>query len=369
MGKGIEVKLVGGNSGQGLHEQEIHVKQGPKQGKLVAGAIVYTEILRDYDTQIIPFFNPTKGIAMNINAAFGGTPDIVHVGTTDGVYWTGSNITGGKASFDSGDQAFAGVVSVKVNNPNLNDVWQFDKGSSIDLSNYIALTFHIYIDKDWDNTDNITVYGFDTGTGLTVGNTVNIKDYVDHLDFDIWQKAIIPLSDMGLSSSTIDAFRMSLQAEGAGKAPKIYLDNIQVEETGTSEEYSLLIPKDSVFHIDTLRFQIGGPLTGDFPNNLSYNKILGLTSLANGINLKRVQRGETQFSILLRNLSDMFEAGADMKNGISDTTNTHITLEVKLNNELFVVEGNKGDSITITINDDLSSLLKFTVFAIGRIEI
>lgn len=49
---------------------------------------------------------------------------------------------------------------------------------------------------------------------------------------------------MGLSVSSIDAFRVRTVDIGSGAPPNYYLDTIQIEQTGTSLEYTLRPDKE-----------------------------------------------------------------------------------------------------------------------------
>ena len=53
---------------------------------------------------------------------------------TIGDYWTGSRIVGNRTKFDSTDRANNGTKSVKTDNANIGDVYQFLKDTTIDLS-------------------------------------------------------------------------------------------------------------------------------------------------------------------------------------------------------------------------------------------
>ena len=91
----LPVKIVGTNGTARTVEAKMHVKED-----VPVGVLAYTEPYREFDTRIAPFINPELGASMNVNAAFGGTPILVHDGE-DTVAWTGSNIVGGKVNFSN----------------------------------------------------------------------------------------------------------------------------------------------------------------------------------------------------------------------------------------------------------------------------
>jgi hypothetical protein len=89
--------------------------------------------------------NDDYGTDMAQNWAAGGTPLGIHDGI-DSSLWTGSNITGAKVTFNSTDRAAPGSNSVKIDNAAVNDVWQWDNGSNVDLTSYASITIWINVE-------------------------------------------------------------------------------------------------------------------------------------------------------------------------------------------------------------------------------
>jgi len=358
----VQFAQVGTNGDSRIVEQEMLHKDGTP-----VGAVVYTEPVHDQDIRFAPAINDELGIEMAINGAFGGTPVGVHDGI-DSALWTASSINGVKFTFNSTDQANSGTRSVKTDNAALNDVMEFDKGSDLDLSSYVGITMFIYVDKDWSIGDNWIMYGWDTGTGLQVGNSINLSDYFNEFQFDEWHNISIPLGDMGLTSETIDAFRIEQNARGT-KGPKFYIDDFQVEETGASKTFIVEAPPNTLYYITEFRFSYVDAydpalLNSNMPN-LSYDKILGLAKLTNGITFSRVRKGVSLFSATIKSVGDSLKGGADLINEISDGTNTCITIRTTFL-EPVLLDSRFEDNISITINDDLTGLISFTVIATGR---
>lgn len=339
-----------------LHEREGHT-----------GQIVYADPLTMYEVQTAPFVNPSNGIQMAISGGFTGTPELVNNGG-DTAAWTGSNIVGADVDFTSTERPRTGSASVHVDGPNLNDVWQFDRGSNIDLSNYVAITMWINVDRRWGNGDDITFFGYDTNTAMQVGDAVLLEDYIVENDNDTWQEAVIVLSDMSLQDKTIDAFRMQY-TNPAGTAPEFFIDDFQIEETTTSEDYVVSPDAGALFYINELRFNFVDALDTTLTNgtmpNLSYDNLLGLSSLISGIRLERKRDGVTQFSIAYNNLNDFISRAFDITTAICDGTNTSIALK-RVFTDFIVLDSRTDDTLTITINDDLSGLISFTALALGK---
>lgn len=338
------------------------------------GVIVYTEELREFDTEIQPFLNPDVGFQMNVNGAFGGTPEIVHVGTGDGTYWTGSNIIGSKVNFNSGDRFQAGTVSVKIDNPALNDVWQFLSGAPLAVADYAGISFWINIDKDWSTGDSINICLYDTSGAALVGIWVLVEDYVDEFNFDVWQKVTIPFDDLGVTDASpdFDAIRMEHLAKGAGKSPKFYLDTIQIEETGDPYTFRTNTKSGSVYHIDSLLITITDAYTGTLADNglpnLSYNKLLNMAALSNGLLLQRTVDNVVTFSLPLTQLLDFVQIGFSVKELFGDGTNATIVLEQKFPRPLLIYGGDNS-FLSITVTDDLTGFIACTALARGSLEI
>ena len=327
-------------------------------------------LLRDWSTVFAVAFNDTFGIEMAQDFAFGGTPVGIHDGI-DLVLWTGTEVVGNKVTFSSADRANTGSFSVKIDNASVSDITQFDKGSDIDLSNYIAITLFINVDKDWAGGDSISIYGWDTGLGQVVGNLVFLEDYFSEGVFSMWHKLSIPLPDMGLSNSIIDAFRIEIVSK-EGKSPKFYIDDFQVEETGATAVFSISAENGALFEVNQISFAIAGPLDTTLVNasmpNLSYDAFLNLPELDNGLLFQSIINGEVIFGGATKTIGDLIRGGAALKNVISDGTNTHITLELHFGTPL-VVDSRTDDKLQFILSDDLSGLISLSVLYTGRSRI
>lgn len=142
----------------------------------------------------------------------------------DDIQWTMSVIQSSADDF---------VVSVAQNNtPNgtrsldltgseNNDIAQFSRpAGNLDLTSFTNLEGYIWINL-FDGSDNVSIYGWNTGTNSIVGNSVNISSYVNTSTTDEWQNFIIPLTDMNLDGETIDAIRIQTT-----DSADCYLDDI-----------------------------------------------------------------------------------------------------------------------------------------------
>lgn len=306
-----------------------------------------------------PFVNALFGQNMNQDAAFGGTPIQVHDGI-DSVLWTGSQIVGSSVTFNSTERPYAGSNSVKVDNPDVGDIWQFTAGSSEDLTGHSAITIRINIDKDWTPADSIAIYGWDTGLSAMVGVVVNIEDYMSEGDFDVWQHIVIPLSTLSLEDESIDAIRMELLSKDV-KAPVFYMDDIQIEETGgITFEVAPDVNKD--FYISNVRLSIVNNVVGTAAKE--HDDLLGLT-LLNGITINRTSDGVERVGRNLQTLYDLYSVGFDKILLEEGATDSILTVEIKFDIPV-ILRSATGDTIALGINDNLSGYIQMSAIARGE---
>lgn len=358
----LDASIVGGKHDK--RRAHVHRRNGD------VGLVVFTEPLKEKETLFSFALNPDVGFEMSINGSFGGSEEVIHNGT-DTTAYAGTNESGNKATFNSTDTFTgwpqAGTKSVKLNKPAVGNVWQFDKGSDFTLDNFIAISMFLYVDSGWTSGNSVSIFGFDTGTGLVVGNEVLLEDYFNEQDFGTVQKLSIPFEDMGIASGTIDAIRMEVVSR-SGSGVVFYIDTMQFEETSGSKLFRVQAPTGTKFFVNQFKFTyidaISTTLADAAMNNLSYSKILGLTKLTNGISFSRIRDGKALFSASITCLGDSTRGGSVLENVFSDNTDTHITLTTNFT-EPVLLDYRKDDSINITINDDMTGLISFTAVAIG----
>lgn len=334
--------------------------------------VVATVPYMDFQNSIKYFTNNTYGIDINQNAASGGSPEKIHNGTDD-VLWTGSNITGVSVTFDSTNQNHTGggSKSIYINKASVNNVFQFAKGSDIDLTGYVSISFWVYIDNNWNINDSIEIYCWDTDTSSIVGISVKIEDYVNINTNDVWQKTTIPLTELEVEGATIvDAIRVQIISKEA-TAPQWYLDDIQFEETGEPLIYELKPDKETWLYIYNFAASFvdvtAGTLADATMPNIPYDSLFGI-SPDTGLTYQRVISNEVQFSINLKTFMDFLELPNTIISGSgSDGTNTWAVLDVK-HTEPIVLKHENDDRLRFIISDDLSGLLQFRVSAGCKIQ-
>lgn len=338
------------------------------------GLIVATDPLRKYVNQGKIFLSSTYGIDMNIGITIDYTED-VHDGE-DSVYWTASVISGAKWTTNSTDQAHAGTQSIKYDNGNIGDILQILNSSILDLASYDTLSLWIYVSSNWDSGDSIEIYGWDSSAGTIVGNSIKLENYFSWFSFNTWHKVSVPIEDMGLTNLTLDAIRIEIINKDV-QSPTMYIDDIQF--TGISGQagsgiFSITPDLSTWYHVNSIRFVLADDITGittvagntenaTMPN-LSYNKLLGLNSLDNGIVYQRLTYGEIQSTFTLHHLSDMLSTPGTTFQATSDGTNTLLIVELPFTQPL-ILRAEERDELRIIINDNLSGLLLFRTYASG----
>jgi len=334
-----------------------------------SGAVVFTDNLFEWDHLTQPAVNDTYGNQMAVAFAFGGSPVEVHDGL-DTTLWTGSAISGSKWDFNKTSPAQEGADSVEFDKGTVGDTAQFAKGSSQALTpaTFTHLTLWVYPSANW-STDSVGIFGWDTGTGLMVGNSVPLEDYFDQVEFGVWSQCVIPLADMGLGTATIDAIRVRLDSK-QGQAPTFYMDQIQFEETGTAgAEFVIAPPDGKIFEVDVLSMTMVDALDISVTNGtapgLAYNQFLGVSQLSAGILIQIHQDNVVTAQQLLTNLEETVSAGGVLSNVMCDGTNTSMTVTTQWRSPV-VLNSRTNDRITVTLNDDLGGLLSFKSFGLGR---
>jgi hypothetical protein len=335
------------------------------------GLVVYTEPRQDFYSTSLHFETASNGANMNVDASTSGIALPVHNGN-DTPLWTGSNITGSKVNFSSTDQAYTGTQSIKFNGMNNGDIAQIDNGAPVVLAgNYVALSFAVYVDSNWSAGDDIEIYGYDTVAGSIVGTSVSLKNYFDRLNTGVWQLAQIPLADMNLSSATIDSFRIEVVSTQASK-PVWYMDILELEAAAGSQPIKFSIQANNLtrFYKASLLIELANNvstvLASNSMANLDYTSFLGVT-MSLGLQFSFFSDNKLLTTFIIKDIGDLMSKGFVITNSICDGSNTYLTLRLDFA-EPIILDSQYVDTVNITVNDDLSGLLKFRTTAIGYEE-
>jgi len=360
---GVVNKQVGTDiKTRAIVEQGMYSKNGTTYHH-IPGSVVYTAPLFDFDPTIKPFFNDTFGTALNQNVSFGGTPELIFDGGSGGSEWVGSG---------GGQWDFADAGEVTVFNGTDNSQALFEDAGTINTSSYSALSGKVDLERYSPSTQDI-FFQFQV-SGVPLGVAVSMNNYIDTGNFNA-QEFVIPLSVFGLLGAIVDEFTMTVSRSG-GARPRIAFDDFTIQETGTPLVYTVRVPESEVYCVNQINYlfidnvsgitTVSGATENATVQNLSYNKILGVSELTNGVQFVRTQNDVRVININLKNLSD-FLSFSVISDHISDGVNTFLTLSVMLDDPI-ILDGKTNDELSLTINDNLSGLVRFTALTRGSLR-
>ena len=339
--------------------------------------VVATRDHKTYTTKTAFFSNPTHGIEMAQDGKYGGTPLLIHDGT-DTVAWTFSEPVGTAWVADSTTRFYSDAKALLSSNSNVGAIMQVinntGPGDNIDMTaSYVALTMWINVDSDWVTGDSVSVYAHVDGS--LVGNAVMLEDYFDYSTYDVWHWINIPLTDMGIGSTSIDAFRFEIESRAGAKSPTFYIDEMYLQVSGSSIDFEITPDKGTWFYIKAFQTTFVDAYNPDNADgtmpNLSYNKILDVASTT-GYVYKRYIEGNTHpvSERRITNLMDLLSLPySKISNYISDGTNTLITIENTYPTGMeFVLKSEDLDKLVFTIDDKFDDLLYFRICVQGYVE-
>ena len=348
------------------------VKVNSDKGEDV-GLVVATRPHKTFTSRAAFLTNPTYGREMNQDAAFGGTPLLIADG--DSTPWTFAQ-SGTKFTEASTDRAYAGSASVKSAKAPVGDYAEFTNqaggaGTDIDMTNYVAFSMWINVDNNWTAATEVQFQGV-VGAALA-GNAVDLSDYFDYAQQDTWHFIIIPMADLGLSTTLIDAVRITQGSKGGPRGPTYYVDVLTLENTGGSIAYSVKPTAGTWFNINVFHIAMVDALAATLASGtmpaLSYDKFLGMAS-NEGLKLE-VYRDNVLVSgssFRLGNLGDMLSMpDAEITNAIGDGTNTAISVERHQDCPM-ILKSEENDELRVTLEDNFSVLLMMRFSVMGCVE-
>ena len=340
----------------------VDIRRGRLNGRPY-GMVTYNQDLYEWPQRSLLLTNEVAGRDMNVNGATGGTTEQVYDGG-DTAAWTATAITGTWLLTDT-TEPHTGTASIRAWDMTNGALAALTKGSDIDMSNFASISGWVYISRLNELTQQIQFAAYDNS--VIVGGPVNVIDYVDGGLNNIWQRFVIPREDFGIGDVNIDEIDIEV-IRPSGSAPRFYLDDIEINQTG-GVRFSAGPSADQIIEYNRVEFVLCGPLAGTLADGtmpaLSFEKLLNIPTLANGITLQRILDGSPRISVAFRSLGDFSSLTYDVVDSYSDGTNT----TVKLRSDLPVysrLNGINGDTFNVTINDDLSSLLIFRCVLVGR---
>lgn len=333
----------------------------------MSGPVVYSDDLIQYRQRSLLFFSDEGSRDLNINGGFGGTPDNIHDGT-DNTYWTAAATSGtwDFASTAEANTTYGGTKSIEALNMSNGDTATISRGSDIAFANYTAVTGFVKLLRF--NTSQQAINLSFSDNGILVGFQMDLLNFIDGGLLNVWQKFSIPKASLGQNGTSVDAMLIQFTSSG-GAAPRVYFDDIRIEETG-GVQFVAQPAVGKIVEFDRYEFLFADALAGTVADGtmagVSHNKILGLARLTNGFSFQRIADGVPQISLVMRNFGDMM--GFTFRPEVvpfSDGTDTMVKMVVNLPVPA-KLDATKGDRVTVTINDDMEGLTLFRAILVGK---
>jgi len=276
--------------------------------------------------------------------------------------WVGA-VVQGAWSFTGGDVSLTSGVN--------NDQANFEVTDYNDeklLSDYVAFTMSVKLSSyDATRHDMSIQLMLD---GSLIGEAVDLNDFIDTGDFTA-QQAVISIADDFMAAGQCNGYCFLISRSG-GPQIAIDFDNMQFETGSAPLVFRMNLNKDEVFHCTGIIFSFADNVTSlqadTHAFDLAFDKILSISRLTNGILFRRERKRQPSFAANLRQISDFLGTSGKVRNFMSDGTNTYFNVFVDFP-EPIVMNGADEDHQSLTIQDALASLLTFTCFARGSLEV
>ncbi len=252
------------------------------------------------------------------------------------------------------------------------DVVQFAKGSEVTIDDYTAATGWIYL-TGWSTggTKGVNIFCYDDSGGTSIGDELNIGNYISTTTFGVWQKFTIPLSDFNLTTLDFDAIRVRTVDIGSGAPPNYFLDDLQVEESGKVLDFLVESQGNDYIKIHSIRLVIVGLIAGTLADgtksNIVYDSFLSIPRLTNGVVFQTEHAHKVSTSLTIRGVDDFMIVGCNTVGDFSDGTNSMLVLEIAFPDPI-ILKGKDSGKLRIRINDDLSGLTEFKASVRGSIQ-
>lgn len=312
-----------------------------------------------YSNFIKYFSNDEYGIDMAVNGYSGGG-ELIHDGG-DTAAWTGSNITGTSFDFASTANPYSGTYNIRAATIATGSINQVKRATNIGLISYSTISGHMYI-STYNPSSVLNLYAYNTSTGTQIGSAVDVYNYVNTGVLGVYQPFTIPLTDMSLNTQTIDSFRFQT-AGGANQNFDLDDITLTLAASGSPVSFTYAPEPSEVLVCEKIWMTIIDDYDGITGQNgmmkLEYNKFLGET-LDNGWLMSRYVDGEIYNSFTVRNIGELLSfAGVKIEHYFSDGINTMITVSFPFFEP--IVLNHINDKMVVSINDNLTGLIKFTM--------
>jgi len=307
---------------------------------------------------VIDYLNPEFGGEMAVDAGFNGTPILIYDGN-DTPGWN-PLIISGNWNLEDTAQAHTGTRSLGATNVVDGDVVQFKNGANIE--DYPAVTGWIYIQEWFAQFENeVHFYAYDTVGGSTDGFQINLSDYIEINEFDVWQKFVIPIDDFNASASG-DAFRIEAHSNNPSqaRAPEFYIDDLQMENSSNVLRYQVIPIPGTTYYVTDIKAIFHGPMDTDRSDatvpSINVSKLFNIDPITNGILGTQTVSGQSFETTNVKSVKDFMDVPeTNVVDFFNDGDKTYMTIRIEFVSPL-ILNADTSDTLNIDIRDDLSEL-------------
>lgn len=328
------------------------------------GAVTYTRPLltRRYRAGVLA--EADGNTSMNILPNVAQTALSIYDGGDTATTFSPSTLQGASWDFVSTNNPRTGTFHVEATNTNNNDIASFeDAASSYSFSLY--QNFEAFFNlNSWPTQGTKEVFVQFYNGGTVASNEVGISSYINTSNLTSYQLCQIPLTAFTITAAEFDEIRLRIVDTGPGAAPTFDVDDIAMIEVGNSgtAEFSFAPGPDEIFELRKLEIiAVAGS------DKIKYNKFFSLNELSNGVLITWTSQGQVVESLVIRRDYDWaLSAGAslDIISTLGDIDGIY-RVGLELDPDLVVLSGKTNDKITISVRDDLSSLLEMNATVNG----
>lgn len=328
------------------------------------GAATYTRPLlaRDYGAGLLA--DEFGNTSMNIAPVAPDLSVLVYNGGDTASTFSPTALQGASWDFAATSNPRTGTLHVEAASTSNNDLASFaDGANTYNFGDYSVFEAFFYLNS-WPTRGNKEVFVQFYDGGATVSDEVGISGYINTANFTAYQLCQIPLTAFTLTSGTFDEIRLRIVDTGPGSAPRFDVDDIKMIEPGGvgTIAYKFAPEPDQTFELRKLEI-----LAVAGSDKIKYDKFFSLDQLANGLLVTWTVGGRViQNLVATRDYDFATAAGADL-NIVPDSGDVKgiYRVLIEVDPELIWLDGNTNDSITITVRDDLSSLLEMNASVNG----
>lgn len=251
----------------------------------------------------------------------------------------------------------------------------FTAPAPIDFDNFSTLTLNAFV-VDWSTEGGAKEFELRfRNSGVDVGNSVNLSEFINIGSFSFWQPALMSKSEFGILGETVNEYVIKNVDSGAGNPPSVFFDIMQIEESGSPITFTLDAPplnSGLQIRVVKLGYIAEGPANSITSiDNLPPEKFLSENPLANGIVSSATLNNTLFEGIVLRNNFDFISQGSFLFTHVSTNiaqSTVMVRLEVTLVDGL-ILKSSTGDKVEQVVNDDLTAFTKFRAFSMANLEV